>query len=183
MQNTVLVCRESRRQALKGLERIARESMIAWSMGIGLHIGQCVCLSFSASLIPSSTHSSIYLSVHLISYFSGYNFLVIFLCLLFHCSASLPCLVTRRYSILLFHSHDFRCLYHTLSVSFWNHTRHPLTLSSIAPFLNYFYRSFLDYQESCLLIFSQNTILPQKTVLVHFPEHPPQLAITCVGAY
>jgi hypothetical protein len=70
VQNTVLVCRESRRQALKGLERIARESMIAWSMGIGLHIGMCVCIS----VVLAHFHYhflfliSYYLSIHLIIY-------------------------------------------------------------------------------------------------------------------
>jgi hypothetical protein len=56
-----------------------------------------------------------------------------------------------------------------------------LTLTLTLPFL--LSSSFLHYQENYYLTFSQNTILPQKTDLDHFPEHPPQPAIMCAGAY
>ena len=42
LQNAVVVCRESRREALTGLEGLAGESMRAWLICIGVHIGKYV---------------------------------------------------------------------------------------------------------------------------------------------
>ena len=42
LQNAVVVCRESRREALMGLENLAGDSMRAWLICIGVHIGKHV---------------------------------------------------------------------------------------------------------------------------------------------
>ena len=118
------------------------------------------------------------ISIHIIIYFSVYDFHVVFIYLYFYCSASLSYLMTKRYSILSCCSHDIECIYHTLSTSF-SYLR---TLSPNPSFLPFLLPSFLHFQGNYYLTFSQNTILPQKTDLVHFPELPQQPAIMCVGA-
>ena len=44
LQNAVVVCRESRREALMGLENLAGDSMRAWLICIGVHIGKYVLI-------------------------------------------------------------------------------------------------------------------------------------------